>query len=317
MDLAIEASGLLKQYPGLKGEPALRDFEITIPHGELYGLVGPDGAGKTTALRILATVLNATSGSAKIDGFDVRSQSEAVRTRIGYMPQNFSLYPDLSVVENLSFFADLNGIAREKRKTRMEEMLSFTRLDDFRRRRAADLSGGMKKKLALACALIHEPAVLLLDEPSTGVDPVSRRELWRILADVVRRGVTVLVSTPYMDEAERCHTVGMLYQGRLLVSGSPEELESGLPFHIVEVKARPRKQMRQIVSETPGIISWRPVGDRLRLETPNSGSQVEDMLSLLGARLREGALDIDLLRESKPMMEDVFVHLVSTRRGLQ
>jgi ABC-2 type transport system ATP-binding protein len=173
----------------------------------------------------------------------------------------------------------------------------------------------MKKKLALACALVHSPEILLLDEPSTGVDPVSRRELWLILADIVQQGVTVLVSTPYMDEAERCHQVGMLYDGRLLTSGTPEELAARLPFSIVEVKARPRKDMRRIVAETPGVLEWRPVGDRLRLAVASGNGQAALVMQALEECFNQEGLEVRLLRTARAGMEDVFVHLVLEQRG--
>ena len=317
MEFAIEARDISKQYPSQKGHAAVAGVSLAIPKGQLYSLVGPDGAGKTTTLRILSTVMEQSGGSAYIMGYDVHSQAEKARLHIGYMPQNFSLYPDLSVVENLNFFADIHRIKGSHKKERIAEMLAFTRLERFTARRAGALSGGMKKKLALACALVHDPAVLLLDEPSTGVDPVSRRELWVILADVVQQGVTVLVSTPYMDEAERCHQVGMLYDGRLLTSGSPDELAARLPFEIVEVKARPRKAMRQVVSETEGILEWRPVGDRLRLAVAAHNGDAQRILDALTARFQQEGLEVRLLRRAKPSMDDVFVHLVNEQRSAQ
>ena len=316
MEIVIEARDLYKQYPSQKNHPAVAGLSLAIPKGQLYSLVGPDGAGKTTTLRILSTVMEQSSGSAHIMGFDVRREPDKARRHIGYMPQNFSLYPDLSILENLNFFADIHRIPAARKKERIEEMLAFTRLDRFVARRAGALSGGMKKKLALACALVHDPQVLLLDEPSTGVDPVSRRELWVILANVVQQGVTVLVSTPYMDEAERCHQVGILYAGQMLVSGTPEELTTRLPFEIIEVKAKPRKAMRQIVSETDGIREWRPVGDRLRLAVDSSDNNAERVLGALNAQFQQAALDVRLLRRVRPSMEDVFVHLVDEQRRL-
>jgi ABC-2 type transport system ATP-binding protein len=274
--------------------------------------VGPDGAGKTTTLRILSTVMEQSGGSATVAGFDVKRQAEKARPLIGYMPQNFSLYPDMSVLENLHFFADLNQVSRNKKKERIPEMLHFTRLDRFTKRRAAQLSGGMKKKLALACALVHAPQVLLLDEPSTGVDPVSRRELWLILAEVVVQGVTVLISTPYMDEAERCHQVGILYDGKLLTTGSPAELETQLPFDVLEVKAQPRKVMREVVQNgSKGILRWRPVGDRIRLSVPDIQTAEKE----LRKELKAAGAEISILRPAKSTMEDVFIHLVETQRG--
>ncbi len=312
MDTMIEATGLNKHYRSQNGRSAIDGLDLSVGRGQLFGLVGPDGAGKTTTLRILSTVMDASRGQARVAGFDVSKQPERARPLIGYMPQNFSLYPDLSVVENLNFFADLNRVPRERKHKRIDEMLHFTRLERFTQRRAAQLSGGMKKKLALACALIHEPQVLLLDEPSTGVDPVSRRELWLILAEVVQQGVTVLVSTPYMDEAERCHRVGILYEGRLLTSGAPAELEARLPFEVLEVKASPRKTVRQVLNGgSDGIVRWRPVGDRIRLSVLDSDKSRKH----LQASLRKAGAEISILRRAKSTMEDVFIHLVETRRS--
>jgi ABC-2 type transport system ATP-binding protein len=232
MTTSIETFNLTKRYPSQSKESrsALDNYDLHVEAGHLYGLVGPDGAGKTTLLRILSTVLNPTSGSAQVAGFDVLKQSEQVRSRIGYMPQAFSLYPDLSVLENLRFFADMNGVPREKQKQRIPELLDFARLTEFTSRRSENLSGGMRKKLALTCAMIHQPEILLLDEPTTGVDPVSRRELWQLLAKVIERGVTIIVSTPYIDEAERCDVVNIIYQGKKLNSRAPGDLEQQMPF---------------------------------------------------------------------------------------
>lgn len=315
MTNSIEVQGLTKQYPSQKYAKAIQELSFSVPEGQLFGLIGPDGAGKTTTLRILSSVMEPTSGSATVAGFDIRKQAGKVRPLIGYMPQNFSLYPDLSVIENLNFFADLNNVRGNGRAERMKEMLAFTRLDRFQSRRAANLSGGMKKKLALACALIHSPKVLLLDEPSTGVDPVSRRELWVMLAEVVAQGVTVIVSTPYMDEADRCSQVGILYMGRLLRSGAPDELELNLPFEIIEVKAKPRKVMRQVVMEMDGIADWRPVGDRLRISVPHENGTANQVMKRLGRNLRRANANVQILRSTKKTMEDVFTHWVQGERS--
>lgn len=313
MEVAIEAIGLFKRFPqSLK--PAVHDLTLEIHAGQLFGLVGPDGAGKTTTLRMLATVMEPGGGRVRIAGHDVVGEAEAIREVIGYMPQAFSLYPDLSVLENLEFFADIHRMPSARKRGRIDEMLAFTRLEAFRGRRAGNLSGGMKKKLALGCALVHAPRILLLDEPSTGVDPVSRRELWTILTDVVHQGVTVVLSTPYMDEAERCHRVGMLYDGGLLSSGTPVEMANGLPFAIIELKARPRKEMRRIVGALPGIAEWRPVGDRLRLAVPRENGQVDAIMQALQRRLIDEGVVVDFMRVERPGMEDVFVHQVSERR---
>ncbi len=312
--LAIEARGLRKSFPGAE-RPAVHDLDLDVYRGQLFGLVGPDGAGKTTTLRMLASVIEPAAGSARVAGHDVVKEPEPIRELIGYMPQNFSLYPDLSVLENLEFFADIHRMAKDWKKARIAAMLAFTRLEAFQERRAGKLSGGMKKKLALACALVHAPQILLLDEPSTGVDPVSRRELWNILTEVVQQRVTVVLSTPYMDEAERCHQVAMLYDGTLLACGSPDALAAALPFSVLELKARPRKEMRRVVSETSGILEWRPVGDRLRLAVPKENGMAEMRMRCLSDRFAEEKLQLDFLRMDRPGMEDVFVYLVSQRRG--
>ncbi|HEY9074937.1 MAG TPA: ABC transporter ATP-binding protein [Anaerolineaceae bacterium] len=309
MEPSIQAVDLTKRYHTARRPPAVDALSFHIPSGFLYGLVGPDGAGKTTTLRILATVIPQTSGSASLMGWDVRRDAEKIRSSIGYMPQNFSLYPDLSVIENLNFFARLHGVKGQVKQQRIDEMLGFTRLAEFTGRRAGNLSGGMKKKLALACALIHNPQVLILDEPSTGVDPVSRRELWAILARVVNQGVTVLVSTPYMDEAERCSEVGIIYQGRMLTSGTPDQLKSSLPYEIVEVKAKPRKTLRQAVQGTPDILAWRPVGDRLRLSVVNPVQVQQSLSNTLSA---QNAV-VRFIRRARVNMEDVFIQVADQR----
>ena len=314
MEYVINTSHNEKKY-GRNAPRALDDLTISIPSGVLYGLVGPDGAGKTTMLRILSSVMLPTSGSAEVLGFDLRKNPSPIREKIGYMPQNFSLYPDLNVLENLNFFSDIHQIPSSKKKARIDEMLKFTRLAEFTQRRAGTLSGGMKKKLALACALVHEPQLLILDEPSTGVDPVSRRELWTILSEVVQQGVTVLVSTPYMDEAERCQEVSFLSQGRILATGSPLELTKQLPFEILEVKASPRAKMRTIVDETQGVLDWRPVGDTLRVNVPNNGAS-ERILKNMKRNMDQEKMTVSVLRHGRQSMEDVFVHLMNTQGSL-
>ena len=314
MEYVINTSHIEKKY-GRNILCALDDLTISIPRGVLYGLVGPDGAGKTTMLRILSSVMLPTNGSAEVLGFDLRKNPSPIREKIGYMPQNFSLYPDLNVLENLNFFSDIHQIPSSKKKARIDEMLKFTRLAEFTQRRAGTLSGGMKKKLALACALVHEPQLLILDEPSTGVDPVSRRELWTILSEVVQQGVTVLVSTPYMDEAERCQEVSFLSQGRILATGSPLELTKQLPFEILEVKASPRAKMRTIVDETQGVLDWRPVGDTLRVNVPNNGAS-ERIMKNMKRNMDQAKMTVSVLRHGRQSMEDVFVHLMNTQGSL-
>ena len=221
MDFAIEACALTKKFKDLT---AVSELNLKIPKGEIFGLVGPDGAGKTTIMRMLSTAMEQTSGEIKILGQHTLSEEEKIRDCIGYMPQRFSLYGDLTVEENLDFFADLYQVPGEARKKKKDELLAFTNLAPFARRRGAQLSGGMQKKLALACNLIHTPEVLFLVEPTTGGDPISRREFWRILHGLT--GVTIFVTTPYMDEAERCDRVGLIREGKLLICDKPAEIRN-------------------------------------------------------------------------------------------
>jgi ABC-2 type transport system ATP-binding protein len=218
MTPAIQASGLARSFGSVV---AVASLDLAVAPGELYGLVGPDGAGKTTAIRLFSGLLDPTAGEVRLLGIDPRSR--AAREHVGVMPQRHALYGDLSVDENLAFFADLFDVPRKEYADRRARLLGLTRLLPFGDRRAEALSGGMYKKLALACALLHSPPVLLLDEPTNGVDPVSRRELWALLHELVASGTTVVVTTPYLDEAERCHRVGVLHHGRLLAEGDPAE----------------------------------------------------------------------------------------------
>jgi ABC-2 type transport system ATP-binding protein len=221
MELAVQATSLTKKFADLT---AVSGLNLEIKKGEIFGLVGPDGAGKTTTLRILSTAMEQTSGEAFVLGLNVKNQEEQIRDRIGYMPQRFSLYGDLTVQENIDFFADIYEVPKgEERNKKAESLLKFTGMLQFTGRRAAKLSGGMYKKLALACMLIHTPEVLFLDEPTLGVDPISRREFWRILYGL--KDVTIIVSTPYMDEAERCNRIGLVREGKLLICDTPEEVK--------------------------------------------------------------------------------------------
>lgn len=313
MEITIQTKGISKKYRSQNGRLALNDINLSVQKGSLFGLIGSDGAGKTTLLRILSTVLPASSGSATLAGLDVRKQAEDIRKILGYMPQEFSQYQDLSLQENLNFFADIQQVPKAQKKERIDQMLEFTQLTRFRNRPAGKLSGGMKKKLALACAMVHNPQVLILDEPSTGVDPVSRGEFWNILASIIKDGVTVLISTPYMDEADRCNEVGMLYEGNLLQTGKPEEITHALPFVTLEVKASPRKRMREIVDQNPRVLNWNPVGDRLRVAI-NPGDQDELMQELRRQFDAEG-MPVHVLRPVRKTMDDAFINMVSSQKG--
>jgi len=220
VEYAVETKNLTKKFKDLS---AVLNLNIEIRPGEIFGLVGPDGAGKTTTLRMLSTAMEQTSGEAKILGLNIKTDEEKIRDRIGYMPQRFSLYNDLTVDENIEFFADLYNVPKDFRIKRKKELLDVMRLSPFTKRKGGQLSGGMQKKLALASNLIHTPEVLFLDEPTTGVDPVSRRDFWKILYEL--KNVTIVVTTPYMDEADRCNKVGLIREGQLLISDTPEELK--------------------------------------------------------------------------------------------
>lgn len=271
---------------------AVDGMSFHVERGELFGLVGPDGAGKTTTVRMLAGLLDPEAGQVSVLGLD--PTSSAVRERVGLMPQQFSLYGDLSVGENLRFFGQLFCIPKKIYRQRADRLLHITRLADFTDRPAQALSGGMYKKLALACALLHEPEVLLLDEPTNGVDPVSRRELWELLYEFVGDGMAVLVSTPYMDEAARCHRVGLAFGGRLLDQGPPSDLVHGLALRAFFVEGGEPAAVNGVAEGHPAIRAASPAGPRLRVVVaPGDVRSLEADLSPLGARLRPTALDFE------------------------
>jgi ABC-2 type transport system ATP-binding protein len=300
---ALEARGLAKRF-GAVG--ALRGLSFSVARGELYGLVGPDGAGKTTAIRALAGLLVPDAGQAFVLGRDPRGGGAEVRESLGLMPQQYSLYRDLTVAENLRFFSRLYVLPRGVFEGRAKRLLAITRLDRFTDRRVEALSGGMYKKLALACALLHEPRVLMLDEPTNGVDPVSRRELWTLLHEFVEGGMTVLVSTPYMDEAERCGRVGLIYEGRLLVEGAPRALLASFEEETYEVAGGDRDAIDLALSETPEVRAASPAGSRLRVDVERGGAdRVRAALGPLGAELRPVA----------PNFEDLFLARIRMEAG--
>lgn len=286
---------------------AVAGIDLDIGEGGIYGLIGPDGAGKTTSLRMLAGVLKPTSGRASISGIDVNRNPEQVRPLLGYMAQRFSLYADLSVLENLLFYADIFGVRGVERRQRIERLLAFARLEAFGDRPAGFLSGGMKKKLALACALIHRPRVLLLDEPTNGVDPISRREFWDILSDLHLEGVTILVSTPYMDEAERCQQVGLMHQGRLIRQGSPAELRTLVPGQMLALYTPDLLGAAAAMSDFPAHLGHQVYGDRLHIFVPDA----EAAIPMLTAHLAARNVTIRRLLPDAPRLEEAFIHLLS------
>ncbi|MBX7059572.1 MAG: ABC transporter ATP-binding protein [Leptospirales bacterium] len=250
MTALIEVQNAVRSFGAQR---AVDGVSFTVAPGEIYGLIGPDGAGKTTMLRLLVGALEADQGDVRVGGEDLRRHADRARARIGYMPQAFGLYGDLSVAENIRFLGQLQGIPRALREKRAAELLQFVRLEEFSNRPAAALSGGMYKKLAIACALIHEPSVLILDEPTNGVDPVSRRELWALIFELSTRGVATLVSTPYMDEAERCDRTGLLWKGQLLREGRPADLLGELEGRIFRCQPDDRTGLPELVQKLQAL----------------------------------------------------------------
>ncbi|HEY3289626.1 MAG TPA: ABC transporter ATP-binding protein [Anaerolineae bacterium] len=288
---------------------AVESLDLSITRGEIFGLVGPDGAGKTTVLRMLAAILNPTSGRATVASFDTVKQSEDIKRHLGYMSQQFSLYGDLSVLENMNFFADLFGIKRQSRAARIERLLDFSRMGPFRSRRSAQLSGGMQKKLSLACTLIHDPQILLLDEPTTGVDPVSRREFWDILTELRIGGTTIVVSTPYMDEAERCSRVGLMYHGRLIVCDAPDRIRNMVEGELLAVRPDNLQRAATLLKGHPGVVEIQTYGDRLHIFVDDAKTRGPELIAFL----LESGMKCAGPWPAQPRMEEAFISLIGKR----
>ncbi len=289
---------------------AVDGLDLSVARGEVFGLIGPDGAGKTTALRLLAAVMLPTAGQVRVLGFDTRRQAERIRRVVGYMPQRFSLYGDLTVAENLNFFADVFGVRGRERRERIDRLLGFARLAEFTNRRAAALSGGMQKKLALACALVHAPQLVLLDEPTTGVDPISRREFWDILAELHVSGVTILVSTPYMDEAERCSRIGLMYEGRLIECAPPDALRSQVTDQLLAVWTPAVMAARQALAPLPEVLEIQTYGDVLHIFV----TDVATAEARITATLAAAGIPLTEIKQTKPRVEEAFISLIQRRR---
>jgi len=305
---AIEARRLTKRFGDLTAVDALT---LSVARGEIFGLVGPDGAGKTTTLRLLTGVMQATAGSALVLGLDVTRDPEPVRSRIGYVPQSSSLYADLSVRENLQFYADLFGVPRAERDRRMADLLAFSRLEPYAKRLARNLSGGMRQKLALCAALIHRPEVLFLDEPTIGVDPVSRRDFWLLIYQLLQQGLTLLVSTPYLDEAERCHRVGLMDHGRLIACEDPAGLRRLLPGTLLELRGPTPEVAAPLLSRLPEVREAQVFGDALHLLVADAE---RDLPRIRGALEARGFPEVHL-RPILPSLEDIFVTLLRDKEG--
>jgi ABC-2 type transport system ATP-binding protein len=290
---------------------ALRGLTVDVERGEIFGLVGPDGAGKTTTMRLLAGILAPSEGEATVAGYSIAAAPERVKTAIGYMAQRFGLYGDLSVEENLRFYADLFEMSRSEREAAEERLLGFSNLIPFRKRLARDLSGGMKQKLGLACALIHKPEVLLLDEPTNGVDPVSRRDFWRILYSMVKEGVTIFVSTAYLDEAERCSRVGLMDRGRLVLCDTPRNLKAAMAGLLVELDVDEPRRAKEELSKAFDAARVSLFGGKLHVLAENT-----EEVALAARTLAKAGIAARAQKRIVPSLEDVFINQVA-REGAE
>ena len=303
---AITAENLHKSFGETR---AVDGLSLTVQEGEIYGLVGPDGAGKTTTMRLICGGFQPDQGSVSIRGYDVAKQPEEARAQIGYLAPRFSLYGDLSVVENLRFFAEMHSLKSSEWRARTQEILKFVGLAEFSDRLADQLSGGMKQKLGLATALVHRPKVLLLDEPTGGVDPVTRQDFWQLIIRLVsQEGLSVLVSTPYMDEASRCTHLGFVNRGRIMIAGTPGQVASRLNGRILELVGEPHEELRQLAQQHEDVEDVQLFGDRLHLRV-KAGTADRVMVDL-PQRLQAGGASIQRIRPIAPTLEDAFIELV-------
>jgi len=299
MNPIIELTDLKKDYGEVK---AVRGISMAVTEGEMFGLVGPDGAGKTTVIRILCGLLNQTSGSASTFGKDILKNRKEVQNQIGYLSQKFSLYGDLTVDENIEFFADIHGVKNYQQ--RRNELLEFTRLTKFRDRLADKLSGGMKQKLALACSLIHKPKIIYLDEPTTGVDPVSRRDFWKILSALLKEKITIFMTTPYLDEAERCSRIALMNKGEIISMDTPRNIKDSIKQEVVEIVCTDVRNAYKYIKEYGKEVQL--FGDRINVVLTEYNKEyqgVEDVLKSHG-------IEIFDKRVITPSLENVFIHLV-------
>jgi ABC-2 type transport system ATP-binding protein len=299
---AIKSSNLTKSF---NSTIAVNNLNLDIAKGELYGLVGPDGAGKTTTMRLLTSIMDPASGEAWVAGHSILTEGERIKEKIGYMSQRFGLYEDLTVMENIVFYADLYEVPGRERPARIERLLGFSNLASFKDRLAGNLSGGMKQKLGLACALIHTPVVLFLDEPTNGVDPVSRRDFWRILYDLLKEGVTIFISTAYLDEAERCTRIGLMHKGSILIEDEPKKIRSSLREPMIEVWTENARAAVEPVKTLTGVKAVSLYGDRLHI-TLASREMARDVIASLEGK----GFKVHDHREILPSLEDVFIAMV-------
>ena len=303
MAAAIEILNLSRHFGDIS---AVEELNFSIGEGEMFGLVGPDGSGKTTAIRMLCGILSPSAGTAKVLGKDVVTEPDRIKREIGYLSQRFSLYGDLTIDENIEFFAEINGVYdyRERRR----ELLAFTRLTPFRTRLAERLSGGMKQKLALACTLIHAPKIIFLDEPTTGVDPVSRRDFWKILQQLLRQGITIVMSTPYLDEAERCTRIALMNRGRALLVETPDEARHLMSGHVMEIVCDRVREAFRVLRASALAREVQAFGDRLNVIVSDEASDTARVLTVL----RDAGIGVANWRIIPPSLENVFISILST-----
>lgn len=302
---AIEIRDFRKNYGAIE---AVRSISLAVRQGELFGLIGPDGAGKTTLMRAICTLLVSDEGAIRVQGRDVKTDVVAIRALLGYMPQRFSLYQDLSVEQNLSFFADLFGVTREKREARARQLYGFSRLGPFKKRKAGALSGGMKQKLALSCALIHTPQVLVLDEPTTGVDPVSREEFWEILHTLQKEGTTIFISTAYLDEADKCDRVALMHLGKIVTVGTPAEVRATFVKPLYQVSGQDVRSLRHFFASLPQVQNTQLFGDAVHVvfEREPTNSEWEGWRAATQGNLEHWSARL-------PSMEDVFLEFIGKK----
>ena len=301
---AIQFDNVVKRYGKVE---ALRGVTFSVEKGEMFGLIGPDGAGKTTAIRAICGLLHIDAGSIRVLGKDPVKQHRDVTATVGYLSQRFSLYGDLSIDENIAFFAEIHGV--RDFQARRDRLLEMTQLTKFRGRLADQLSGGMKQKLALACTLVHEPQVIVLDEPTTGVDPVSRREFWKLLSQFLAQGITILMSTPYLDEAERCARIALLHEGKVLALDQPSRLRAGLSGTMFEVVvSEPRDALDKLTTQ-PDIASAQVFGDRLHVWIDRDLATAQ---SILARAATAAGIDASSMRPVVPSLEDVFIARITS-----
>jgi ABC-2 type transport system ATP-binding protein len=304
----IEIQDVVRQFRRMT---AIDGVSLTINKGELFGILGPDGAGKTTLLRMMAAVMNPTAGNITIGEADTVKDAETVKTMIGYMPQRFGLYGDLSVEENINFVADVFEVKGQERQDRIKRLYEFTQLEKFKRRRAEHLSGGMKKKLGLACSLIHRPKVLLLDEPTTGVDPVARRDFWDLLSGLHGDGTTTVVSTPYMDEAERCNRVALLFEGHVLACDTPQNIKASIPGTVLALECDNIRQSQILLKDLPFLLDMQTYGDQLNLIISGDVGSAQQAIK---EKLHETQINVKRLDVVTIRMEEAFIYLVGQAR---